>query len=66
MFKMYDWKSKETRFDAVESQLNEFSQEGYEIYNVIKNIVDGNMAFFLIIARKPIELTIEDKGVENE
>ena len=54
MFKMYDWKSKETRFDAVESQLNEFSQEGYEIYNVIKSIVDGNMAFFLIIARKPI------------
>jgi len=52
MFKMYDWKSKETRFDAVESQLNEFNQEGYEIYNVIKSLVEGDSVYFLIIARK--------------
>ena len=52
MPKMYDWKSKEVSFDEVESHLNEFSQEGYEIYNVIKSVVEGDMAFFLIIARK--------------
>jgi len=52
MFKMYKWKSKEASFDEVESLLNELNQEGYEIYNVIKSIVEGDSAFFLIIARK--------------
>jgi len=66
MFKMYDWKSKETRFDAVESQLNEFSQEGYEIYNVIKNIVDGNMAFFLIIARLELDVAYWGKQYQKK
>jgi len=62
---MYDWKSKETRYDAVENQLNEFNQEGYEIYNVIKTMLEGDCSFFLVIARKPIELTIKDKGIKN-
>ena len=52
MFKMYKWKSKEASFDEVESLLNELNQEGYEIYNVIKSIVEGDSAYFLIIARK--------------
>lgn len=49
----YDWYTKAIDFERLESELNAFSEQGWEIFSVLVAHIEEYRNRYIVIVRKP-------------